>query len=365
MKNKNFKIDLIAGTRPNFIKIAPLYKTFKKASDIKARLVHTGQHYDKEMSQIFFEELNIPKPDINLEVGSDTHSKQTAKIMVEYEKLIENDKPDMVLVVGDVNSTAAAAITAKKLNTLLGHIEAGLRSFDRTMPEEINRIITDSISDHLFTTSQNANDHLSNEGHEPESIHFVGNIMIDSLNSFKNKTKEKSILKSLKIKPKEYILVTLHRPSNVDTPKIFKKLTTTLDSISKKTPVIFPAHPRTKEKINNLKLSKNFHITEPLGYLEFLGLQKQAKAVITDSGGIQEETTVLQTPCITLRENTERPITITEGSNTLIKPSDKNLKKKIKRAIKDQKKINKVPEYWDGKTAQRILKIIQKIKNNN
>jgi UDP-N-acetylglucosamine 2-epimerase (non-hydrolysing) len=357
------KIDLIVGARPNFMKVAPLYKEIKNNSNIDVRIVHTGQHYDKNMSDIFFEELEIPKPDINLGVGSGSHGWQTGKIMMDYEEVIKDNQPDIVFVVGDVNSTVAVALVAKKSGITLCHIEAGLRSFDKSMPEEINRMVTDSISDHLFTTSKDANNNLRKEGHSPNKIHFVGNLMIDSLNSFIHKSKSEEILKELNLKAKRYALVTLHRPSNVDNPEMLKKLSNMLNKIQEDTPIIFPAHPRIKNKLDQFK-GNNLHIRDPLGYLEFIGLEKDAKLIITDSGGIQEETTFLGVPCVTLRENTERPVTIDQGTNILLKPSENNLADKIIDIINNGKKEYSIPEKWDGKTAERILKIIKDIENN-
>ncbi len=312
------KLIHIVGARPNFIKANPVWRAINKMTDFNQILVHTGQHYDQIMSDIFFKELQMSLPDYNLNIGSDTHARQTAAIMIKFEELVNKLKPDLVLVYGDVNSTLAAAMVCSKLSISIAHVEAGLRSFDRRMPEEINRLITDQLSDLLFTPSKDGNSNLIKEGISESKIHFVGNVMIDTLVKLLPKADKPDNFKDLK----QYILVTLHRPSNVDDPKSLKLILHNLDIISKSNPVIFPVHPRTKKMIttNNLEIlnNENFHIIEPLGYLDFLGLMKSSATVITDSGGIQEETTYLGIPCITIRENTERPITVSLGTNQLI-----------------------------------------------
>ncbi len=364
------KIDLIVGARPNFMKAAPLYHALQKetaAFDI--RMVHTGQHYDEAMSDIFFHQLGLPEPDVYLGVGSGTHADQSAAIMVEYEKLLMHSPTDLVLVVGDVNSTMACALVAKKLHTKVGHIEAGLRSFDREMPEEINRIVTDSISDYLFTTSRDANEHLTGEGHSEDQIFFVGNLMIDSLNNYIERADCADLLASLGVKAGEYGLITLHRPSNVDDPGTFTDILEAFHDILQYMPLIFPAHPRTQKQITQLdtdgyfRSMGNFHLIDPVGYLEFIALEKHAKVILTDSGGIQEESTVLGVPCLTLRLNTERPVTITEGTNRLVKPESHAIVNAITPIINGKRIEGGIPEKWDGHTAERITEILKRIKS--
>ncbi len=382
---------IIAGARPNFIKIAPLIKAIERHNEnqkihkpgIIPLLVHTGQHYDKEMSKVFFDELKIPRPDINLDIGSGGHGEQTGKIMIAFEKVVLVQKPDLVIVVGDVNSTIACAMVAAKLNIRVAHVEAGLRSLDRSMPEEINRILTDQISDFLFTHSPDANENLLKEGIPREKIFFVGNIMIDSLMLISQYNSESKILEKLKgILPQkwgekgEYALLTLHRPSNVDDKNVLERVLDCLVEISKEIPILFPIHPRTKKQIEGFGLEdkltwlnedyqakngqgRNFlYALPPLGYLDFMALEKGAKVMFTDSGGTQEETTILGIPCITLRENTERPVTITEGTNTLVGNAPEKIKKVFKDAISTKQIEKKVPKFWDGKTAERIVNIL-------
>ncbi len=367
-KSDMMKIDLVVGARPNFMKAAPLYHTLKKYPEkFSVRLVHTGQHYDKKMSKIFFEELNLPKPDIYLGVGSGTHAEQTAKVMIEYEKLLMEKPVDLVLVFGDVNSTLACSLVTKKLHIKLGHVEAGLRSFDMRMPEEINRLVTDSIADYLFTPSTDGDQHLLNEGHTDGSIHFVGNIMIDSLQTFLPKANCSTLLQRLDITPGNYGLITLHRPSNVDDETTFMQILKAFEAIQENLPLIFPVHPRTKQRIASLgeagkiQPMKNLHLIEPVGYLEFIGLQKTARVILTDSGGIQEESTVLGIPCLTLRENTERPITVTQGTNQLVDPTTEAILNAISPVLDGREIKGTIPEKWDGKTAERILKVLLEI----
>ena len=353
-------IIVVVGARPNFMKMAPLYSELKKRN-LNALLVHTGQHYDQNMSNIFFEELGMPKPDIYLGVGSETHAKQTAKIMIDFEQVCVDYKPQRVIVAGDVNSTIACALVATKLNIPVDHVEAGLRSFDNTMPEEINRILTDRISSLLFTPSKDANTNLINEGINPDSIKLTGNIMIDSLVSNLEKINGK-ILKKLNIKEKQYALVTLHRPSNVDKRDILEGIISALNRISEKIPVVFPLHPRTKNKMKEFKIESNntgIIFTEPLGYLDFLSLTKNAKLVLTDSGGIQEETTALGIPCLTLRENTERPITVKEGTNKIIGNTKSRIIEEFNYILSNEHQSYNIPKLWDGKTAKRIADVIE------
>ncbi len=357
----------VIGTRPNFIKIAPIKNELDKYSQtIKQYIVHTGQHYDINMSEKFFSDLKIPKPNYNLNIGSGTNTWQISMVMIELEKLILKINPDLVIVFGDVNATLAAALVCSKLNIKIAHIEAGLRSNDKTMPEEVNRILTDQVSDFLFTPSLDANENLLNEGINPSKIYFVGNIMIDSLS--KNYKLAKHRFNNLKklLKIKNYLLLTLHRPSNVDQDSYLLKIIREVIEVSNYIEVIFPVHPRTKEKflskhLSKLLLNKNIKVIEPQGYLDFLSLQIHAKIILTDSGGIQEESTYLGVPCITLRKNTERPITITQGTNFLMKDID-GLSKKIhyaKNQIIERKK--NIPKYWDGKTSKRIVEVLKTV----
>ncbi|HXR82770.1 MAG TPA: UDP-N-acetylglucosamine 2-epimerase (non-hydrolyzing) [Hanamia sp.] len=354
------KITLVAGARPNFMKIAPLIKAIKLAKsegeNINYRLVHTGQHYDKKMSGDFFEQLGIPLPDVNLESGSGSQAEQTATIMVRFEKELLENKPDVVLVVGDVTSTLACTITAKKLCIDVVHVEAGIRSGDMTMPEEINRIVTDSICDYYFTTTENATSSLEKNGIEKSKIYFVGNTMIDTL--FQNLSRIKSPLfwDEFDLREKNYFLLTLHRPSNVDDPE---KLASILLSISQSTEnfkIIFPVHPRTRHIIDQFHINtKKIIMIDPLGYLEFMYLIKNAKGVITDSGGITEEATVLHIPCLTLRNSTERPETVTIGTNELIGNDLDKLSAFLKKIIDNKWKKGEVPQLWDGHTSERIV----------
>lgn len=359
------KIISIVGARPNFVKIAPVVKLLRKHKCIDSLLVHTGQHYDSRMSKVFFEDLELPKPDIYLNVGSHSHASQTAKIMVGLEKVMVGEKPDLVIVVGDVNSTLAGALVASKLSIPIAHIEAGLRSFDRTMPEEINRILTDSVSELLFTPSKDADRNLHKEGIHKSKVHFVGNVMIDSLMKFRKViSKNDNLLKALKIGKKGYAILTLHRPSNVDNLNDLKKILDGLFAIQKKVKIIFPVHPRTRFFIKRfgldkyLKRMKNIIMIDPVGYLDFLALINNSLFVMTDSGGIQEETTVLDIPCLTVRENTERPVTVKEGTNTIVGTDPEKIIKESYRILNGFTKKGRVPDLWDGKAADRIVRII-------
>ena len=358
------KIISVVGTRPNFIKIAPLIMEMKKHQKIKNILVHTGQHYDKEMSKLFFDDLEIPKPDINLGVGSASDVAQTASIMPELERIIMKENPDLAIVVGDVNSTLAAALTAKKCNVNVAHVESGLRSFDRTMPEELNRILTDHISDFLFTTEESANKNLANEGIGKGKVFFVGNVMIDSLLSHKEKAKKSKILQKLNITRNEYAVLTLHRPSNVDNKRSLEHVLDILNNIQQKIKIVFPIHPRTLKNINKFRLGqrlknqKNLIATEPLGYLDFLSLMSSSRFVLTDSGGIQEETSVLEIPCITMRNRTERPVTVEQGTNMLVSTDKSKIIKAANKLIEKSAIKSRIPPLWDGKAAQRIVAIL-------
>ena len=365
------KIIFVAGARPNFMKIAPLIWELKKrqsvlkSDTIEYLLVHTGQHYDIEMSNVFFKDLDLPYPDINLGVGSASHAVQTANIMIKFEEVCIKEKPDIIIVVGDVNSTIACTLVATKLGIKTAHVEAGLRSFDRTMPEEINRILSDSISDYLFTTCEDANENLKREGVSKEKIFFVGNIMIDNLIRYKLKAKSLNAHKKYGLVKSDYALLTLHRPSNVDEKDFLKEILIAIKEISNYIPIIFPIHPRTKKFINefgfdNLLASGNsILLTNPIGYLEFLSLMIDAKFVLTDSGGIQEETTALGIPCLTLRNNTERPVTVNEGTNTIVgNCRDKIISESLKTLKRKNKKQFIIPELWDGHTAKRIINVL-------
>ncbi len=355
------KVLNIVGARPNFMKIAPIYAEMKRRdSEFLPMIVHTGQHYDAAMSDSFFVDLGMPKPDVHLNVGSASHAVQTAKIMMEFEPIVLEHKPDWVLVVGDVNSTIACTLVCAKLGIKVAHVEAGLRSFDRTMPEEINRILTDSISDLLLTPSPDGNENLKKEGIADEKVKLVGNVMIDSL--LRNlKIAESSIIREeLNLTENKYAVMTLHRPSNVDDKETFSGLLEALLEISEKLPIIFPAHPRTRGKIEEFGFSEqveksNIKLIEPLGYLDFMRLYSGAKLVLTDSGGLQEETTALGIPCLTLRENTERPITIEMGTNILVGTNAEKIKQTAFEILENNnKKDAKIPPLWDGKTAERI-----------
>ena len=345
-------IHLICAARPNFMKIAPLYHALKKESRFKLEIVHTGQHYDYQMSQAFFDDLNLPLPHHHLGVGSGTHAEQTAQTMIAYEKLcLEKRKPDLVVVVGDVNATLACTIAAKKIHLQVAHLEAGLRSFDRTMPEEVNRIVADSISDYYWTPSEDANENLLKEGVRPEQISFVGNIMIDTYCMMQNKIEQKETYHQFGLSRHNYVVLTLHRPANVDS---LDRLELTMEKIRQiDLPVIFPVHPRTKKNLEQIEqLPKNLKIIDPQGYIDFMSLVSNAAYVISDSGGIQEETTYLGIPCFTLRDTTERPITVTVGSNQLV--SVDNLLDRIQYPKKGE-----IPPLWDGKTAERIKILIR------
>jgi UDP-N-acetylglucosamine 2-epimerase (non-hydrolysing) len=359
-------IDLIVGARPNYMKVAPVYRALQKyPSEFSVRLIHTGQHYDEKMSDIFFRELEMPKPDIFLGVGSGRHGEQTGKIMTLYEKVLIAKNADLVLVVGDVNSTLACALTAVKVHIQVGHIEGGLRSRDWRMPEEINRVVTDRISDFLFTTCRDADNNLLQEGISPQKIHFVGNTMIDSLYYYLPKVKDLPVLAQYNLLQHKYVLVTLHRPSNVDEVKVLKVIFDTLGTISEIRPVLFPIHPRTKKMLDAFEietLTEKFprlKLIEPLGYLDFLKLQKEAALVLTDSGGIQEETTVLGIPCLTLRENTERPITVTVGTNEIVGQDPVKILQRAQAILKGESGRGKIPELWDGHSAERIVEVIR------
>lgn len=363
MNQINRTIHLIAAARPNFMKIAPLYHALVKEKWADPVIIHTGQHYDLNMSDTFFRDLNLPAPHIHLNVGSGTHAEQTGGVMIVYEKVLIKTKPDLVVVVGDVNSTIACTLAAVKLGIKVAHLEAGLRSFDRTMPEEINRIVTDSIVDYLWTPSPDADENLMREGIAPEKISMVGNIMVDSLVMMTPAIRTETAREDLGLVDKTYGVVTLHRPSNVDNPDVLARLCQALARIAKQTALVFPVHPRTTKNLREFGLYDRFNdapgiiLTDPLGYKAFMNLIFGCEFVITDSGGIQEETTYLKIPCLTLRPNTERPVTITQGTNKLTTPE---------RIVADleeilEKDCKTPPLFWDGKTAERVVEVMKGI----
>ena len=353
------KVQLVGGARPNFMKIAPIYRASLNHKDVDCRIIHTGQHYDQEMSQAFFDDLDLPLPDFHLEAGSGTHAVQTAKIMTAFEKISMKEKPDWVVVVGDVNSTLACSIVAKKMLIRVAHVEAGLRSFDMTMPEEINRMVTDSITDCFFVTEESGEKNLLREGKPAENIHVVGNVMIDNLFHQIEKLRSEDGVHfgthQLKEQCHPYVFLTLHRPSNVDDRGTFEGIAGALNKIAGERPILFPVHPRTKKMMAQfgIRLSDRIHTLPPLGFRESLFLWKDAEVVLTDSGGLQEETTALGIPCVTIRENTERPITITMGSNVLAGTRPEAILKAY-RAARQKGRSGTVPPYWDGRAAERI-----------
>jgi len=358
------KILLIVGARPNFMKMAPLYFELTRAEGFEPVIVHTGQHYDYAMSQAFFEDLQLPESHHYLGVGSGSHAEQTAKVMIEFEKVLVQERPDLVVVFGDVNSTVACSLTAKKQLVPVAHVEAGLRSFDETMPEEINRRVTDAISDLLLTPSIDGDENLRREGAQDGRVRCVGNIMIDSLVTILGRVSadlEAQTLGDLALEQGSYVLVTLHRPSNVDEPESLRQILVYLNRLSEKLPVVFPMHPRTRKNIErfgiDIALARDLRIIEPVRYREFIVLQKNARFVLTDSGGIQEETTYLRLPCLTLRPNTERPITITQGTNELVDMG--TIAEKSDRILSGRWKEGTIPALWDGRTAERIVHVFQ------
>jgi len=360
----SFKVISVVGARPNFIKIAPLDREFKKYPEVNHLICHTGQHFDKNMSNIFFEQLGITTPAFNLGVSGGSHAKQLASIMTAFEEVLLTEKPDLVVVPGDVNSTLAASLVASKLSIPIAHIESGLRSFDRTMPEEINRLLTDQLADMLFVTEESGIKNLQHEGIDASKVFFTGNIMIDSLVYQKDQINSDTVLKELALKNGEFVVATFHRPSNVDNFEKLKNLVEFLNKVALEMKLVFPLHPRTKHRLSDFKLlsklNNNILLTDPLPYLSFLSLVEKSKLIITDSGGIQEETTFLGVPCITVRDNTERPVTVDIGSNILAGTNFDQVWKEVQKMLNTLKEVKKgnIPAFWDGKAAERICKHI-------
>jgi UDP-N-acetylglucosamine 2-epimerase (non-hydrolysing) len=367
MQSSQPKIVHVVGARPNFMKVAPVMEAIASLGFARQRLVHTGQHYDAAMSDVFFTDLGMPRPDIHLGVGSGSHAEQTAKVMVGFERICLEERPDLVVVVGDVNSTLACALDAAKLLIPCAHVEAGLRSFDMTMPEEVNRIVTDRICEFLLTPSADADENLGKEGVAPARIFRVGNVMIDTLRKHLPRAHGAIDLSQLGVNKGGYGVLTLHRPANVDDPKVLGGLLDALDEILCRIPVIFPVHPRTRKRLAEFGFEdrasgmKGLRLVEPLGYLEFLGLTSQAALVLTDSGGLQEETTALGVPCLTLRENTERPVTVDEGTNTVVGTDPVRIIQEATRALDGNGKAGRVPDLWEGKASQRIAEIFRRV----
>lgn len=358
------KIFNIVGARPNLVKIAPLMREMRGHASIQPILVHTGQHYDEKLSDVFFRQMGIPAPDFNLEVGSGSHAWQTAEILKRIEPLLIEQKPDLVLVVGDVNSTIAASLASVKLGIPVAHVEAGLRSFDRTMPEEINRILTDALADHLFVTEEDAIDNLLKEGRPRDRIHLVGNVMIDALHQFLPVAQKSNIGSELGLLDGNgfvpFAVLTLHRPSNVDSVLTLEQLLSAIDAVAEELPIIFPVHPRTRDRLKDahVKHHPRLRLIPPVGYLDFLWLLDRSSLVLTDSGGIQEETTALGVPCLTLRENTERPITVTEGTNQLVGQDPTKIVTAAREILAGKSKGGHIPQLWDGHAAERIVEIL-------
>lgn len=362
------KIYLVAGARPNFMKIAPIVRALQAHGGLAFKIIHTGQHYDREMNEVFFEELGIPEPDVFMAAGGGSHSQQTGKIMLAFEELCQAEPPDAVLVVGDVNSTLACSVTAKKLNIPVAHVEAGLRSGDMTMPEEINRLVTDSISDWFFVTEPSGISHLKKEGKKDSAIHYVGHVMVDNLlyQAAKLANSDASLFETNKIKTDHgiggarYGVITLHRPSNVDNPETMARICCALREIAAELPMIFPVHPRTRNNLSQfgIDLGPDITLIGPQGYMSFLDLWKDAVVVLTDSGGLQEETTALGVPCITIRDNTERPVTVDEGSNVLAGTDPVRIIAEVRKVLRGEGKQGRRPHLWDGKAAQRIVEVL-------
>jgi UDP-N-acetylglucosamine 2-epimerase (non-hydrolysing) len=358
------RILVVAGARPNFVKVAPIIDELRAMRGIRPVFVHTGQHYDFQMSEAFFQDLALPTPDHYLNVGSGTHAEQTARVMLAFEPVLLSEKPDIMVVVGDVNSTLACAVTAAKLGVAVAHVEAGLRSFDATMPEEINRRLTDAISDYLFTPSQDGDENLLREGVAPERIHFVGNVMIDTLRRHESAARAKKVYERYGLEAGRYAVLTLHRPANVDDPDVLGGMLAALAPVATRMPILFPAHPRTQQRLGLAAVADvvggmpGLRVCDPLGYLDFLGILAQARLVLTDSGGIQEETTALGVRCLTLRNNTERPITVTRGTNTIAGTDPARIAEAAVVALDAPMPATEGPPLWDGRTAGRIARIL-------
>lgn len=363
------KVILVCGARPNFMKVSPIIKAMTASGRLLPYLVHTGQHYDEKMSKSFFDLLHIPKPDVDLGVGSGSHAEQTGKVMVEFEKVCQREKPDLVLVVGDVNSTMACTIAAKKLWIPVAHVEAGLRSWDMKMPEEINRIVTDSLCDLFFTTDPDANANLAKAGTDPKAVHFAGNVMIDTLLDNVEHSKANPILEKMGVRPKAYAFMTMHRPSNVDDKAVLDGLLGAFDHIQKKIPIVFPAHPRTVKMIKEFGFGPRFEamtgikVCEPLDYHQMLKLNVNSRFALTDSGGLQEETTVLGIPCITMRNNTERPVTVEVGTSEVVGNDPAKIVDAAERILAGKWKKGGIPEGWDGKSGTRIVAVLERFLN--
>jgi UDP-N-acetylglucosamine 2-epimerase (non-hydrolysing) len=357
------KILAVVGARPNFMKVAPIWRELERNGRFETRLVHTGQHYDDNMSKVFFDDLRLPRPDVYLGVGSGAHGEQTGKVMIEFEQVVDNERPDLVVVVGDVNSTMACTLVAVKMDVPVAHVEAGLRSFDRDMPEEINRMVTDILAVMLLTHSPEAEENLVREGVDRSKIHFVGNVMIDSLHFYMSEAEKSTVHDDLSLQPSAYGLVTLHRPSNVDDPAQLASILDALTTIGAECPLVFPVHPRTRKVIETNKLeihADRLRLLDPIGYLDFLKLMKYSSIILTDSGGIQEETTALEIPCVTIRDNTERPITIQIGTNVLAGADRDRIVEEALRMLRDGVKDCRVPELWDGRAAERIVGVFER-----
>ena len=361
------KVLNVVGARPNFMKVAPLHRALEESGRFHSMIVHTGQHYDERMSDIFFRQLEMPEPDLYLGVGSGSHAEQTARVMTAFEEVVLDEQPDLVVVVGDVNSTLACSLVAAKLHVPVAHVEAGLRSGDRRMPEEINRIVTDSIADYLFVTEQSGMGHLRAEGVPDEKVFFVGNVMIDALVQFREKAARHTVLEDLGLTSAGYVLMTMHRPSNVDQEEGLRALLETIESLAAESRIVFPMHPRTRNRFREFGLAErldaiaNLTVLEPLGYLPFLRLMEHATVVVTDSGGIQEETTFLGVPCLTLRENTERPVTITQGTNELMSLDPPHIVRRVKEIRQQEREKKAPPPLWDGEAARRIVEVLEEM----
>lgn len=380
------KVLCVVGARPNFMKAAPLVESLRSRSWASVLLVHTGQHYDRRMSALFFEDLGLPRPHLDLQVGSGSHGEQTGQIMIRLEPVLKHERPDLVMVFGDVNSTVAAALCAAKLGIAVAHVEAGLRSFDRSMPEELNRIVTDHLSEYLFTTEPSGGENLRREGVPAGKIFFVGNVMVDTLLKHKDRARQLGTCQRFGLHPRSYGLLTLHRPGNVDEPETLAGILSAVCELAEELPILFPCHVRTRERLDSVlgaecsvlnsehpavsarhstlrtqhSASGRLRILDPLGYLEFLSLMSEARLVLTDSGGIQEETTVLGIPCLTLRDNTERPITVEQGSNTLVGKSPRRILEAADRVLRGEFRPGRVPQFWDGRAAERIVEVLEK-----